>query len=96
MEENDFYEPLYKAGDVLINAEGHEIKIIDIVADQYMYDNNIKLNRLKKLFGFLVCNNEDDFPYYEFCNVIDYWYTTKQKYSDWVKLLNERLKTIHS
>ena len=96
MEGIDFYEPLYKAGDILTNAEGHEIKIIDIVADQYKYDNNVKHHRLKKLFGSWICRDVDDLPYYEFCNVIDYWYTTKQKYSDWVKPLNERLKALHS
>lgn len=88
MEGNNFYEPLYKAGDILINAEGEEIKILAIVADQYKYD--------KKVFGDWVCNGDDDLPYYEFCNVIDYWYTTKQKYSDWVKPLNERLKALHN
>lgn len=96
MDENMFYKPLYKAGDVLVNAEGHEIKIIDIVADQYKY---IKLKRLKKMFNcclFKIINNGDDLPHYEFCDVIDYWYTTKQKYSDWVKPLDERLKTLHN
>lgn len=92
---NNFYEPLYKAGDVLVNAEGHEIKILDIVADQYMYDNNIKLNRLKKLFGNWVCTEANDDPLYEFCYVIDYWYTTKQKYSDYIKPLYDRLREIH-
>lgn len=95
MEGIDFYEPLYKAGDTLINAEGHEIKIIDIVADQYKY-SNVKSKCVKWLFGKWVSNDEDDLLCYEFCNVIDYWYTTKQKYSDWVKPLNERLKALHS
>ena len=73
------YEPLYKDGDTLVNGEGHEIKILAIVADQYMYED---------------WDNEIN-PCYEFCNVIDYWYTTRQKYSDWVKPLNERLNRLH-
>jgi len=76
---DDSYYPLYKSGDILVNGEGHEIKIINIVADQYMYDDP----------------QSDINPCYEFCNVIDYWYTTKQKYSDWMKPLNERLNRLH-
>lgn len=68
---DDNYYPLYGSGDTLVNGEGHEIKIINIVADQYMYEDVDK----------------DINPCYEFCNVIDYWYTTKEKYSDWVKKL---------
>lgn len=64
MDIDGFYEPLYKDGDTLVNGEGHEIKILTIVADQYMYEDADK----------------DINPCYEFCNVIDYWYTTKQKY----------------
>lgn len=77
MSEDGFYEPLYKAGDTLVNGEGNEIKIIEIVADQYMYD----------------IPGSDMNPFYEFCNVIDYWYTTKQKYSDWVKELDKKLRS---
>lgn len=76
---DDNYYPLYKQGDTLVNGEGHEIKIINIVADQYMYDDL----------------QSDINPHYEFCRVIDYWFTTKQRYSDWVKPLNERLNRLH-
>ena len=79
LDRDDNYYPLYKDGDTLVNGEGHEIKILAIVADQYMYEDGDK----------------DINPCYEFCNVIDYWYTTKQKYSDWVKPLNERLNRLH-
>jgi len=79
LDRDDNYYPLYENGDTLVNGEGHEIKIINIVADQYMY-NDLQ---------------SDNNPHYEFCTVIDYWYTTKQKYSDWIKPLNERLNKIH-
>ena len=79
LDRDDNYYPLYKDGDTLVNGEGHEIKILTIVADQYMYEDwDMDIN-----------------PCYEFCNVIDYWYTTKEKYSDWVKPLNERLNRLH-
>lgn len=62
----EFYEPLYKAGDVLVNSEGKEIKILNIVADQYMYeDASAEIN-----------------PLYEFCSCIDFWFCTKKKWSE--------------
>jgi len=71
-----FYDPLYEKGDILVNCEGHKITILDIVGDQYAYSD--KTSEIN--------------PRYEFCNVIDYWYTTAKTYSDWLTEVNGRVK----
>lgn len=69
LEEPEFYHSLYESGDVLISHDGPYGKEISI--------ETIVADQYK----FSVPGEE--LPFYEFCDVIDYWYCPKINYDNW-------------